>query len=127
MYIGIDYGTKRVGVAISDEEGRVAFPLETVPEKEALGRLQALAAERKVHTFVIGESKNFAGEDNPVMARIKPFAERLREIPGARVIFEPEFMTSAAAVTSGVAEEHLDAAAAALILQSFLDKRSLRA
>ena len=123
-YIGIDYGTKRVGVAVSDENGRLAFPAEVLPEKEALAHIILLAREREAKGIVIGESKNFKGEDNPVMERIRVFADRLREATGVEVMFEPEFMTSVAAGREGeTADDKLDASAAALILQSFLDKQ----
>lgn len=122
MYLGIDYGAKRVGVAVSDEEGRVAFPYSVVPEKEALDVVTDLAKERGIAVAVIGESKNFAGEDNPVMERIKAFARELEEA-GLSVRFEPEFMTSAQAARAEGEQGTLDASAAALILQSFLDKR----
>ncbi len=135
MYIGIDYGTKRVGLAVSDEEGRVAFPLEVVGEKDALARASALALERKAKAVVIGESKDLSGRDNPVMTQVRSFADALARAAGAPIIFEPEFMTSAQASRIGrgehprnarkqgaPAQEKLDASAAAVILQSFLDR-----
>ncbi len=122
-YIGVDYGTKRVGVAVSDESGVLAFPAEVVAEKNAVARIAELAREREAKGVVIGESKNFAGKDNPVMRRIRRFAKELHAATGTQIFFEPEFMTSAAASREGeTAEEHIDASAAALILQSFLDK-----
>ncbi len=135
MYIGIDYGTKRVGLAVSDEGDRVAFPLEVASEKDALARASALAREREAKAFVIGESKDLSGRDNPVMARVRSFADALGRAAGTPIIFEPEFMTSAQASRVGrgehprnarkqgaSAQEKLDASAAAVILQSFLDR-----
>ena len=131
-YIGIDYGIKRVGIAVSDEHGVMAFPAEVVLEGMALAHIAKLARDREAKAIIVGESKNFAGEDNPVMKRIRHFADALREATGLEVIFEPEFMTSAAAGQqyrgdtgrkAKPSQEKLDASAAALILQSFLDKR----
>jgi len=122
-YIGVDYGTRRVGVAVSDENGVLAFPAEVVAARDAVARITALARDREAHGIVIGESKNFAGEDNPVMARIRNFAKEIQAATGLQIFFEPEFMTSIAAGREGeTAEEHIDASAAALILQSFLDR-----
>jgi putative holliday junction resolvase len=124
MFIGVDYGTKRVGIAVSDEDNALAFPLEIVAPKDAVARILALAQERKAEGVVIGESKDFSGVENPLMARIRQFADEL-SVSNLKLHFEPEFLTSAAAGREGeTAKEHLDAAAAALILQSFLDRRS---
>jgi len=122
-YIGVDYGTHRVGVAVSDENDVLAFPAEVVAERDAVRRVTELARDREAKGIVIGESKNFAGADNPVMKRIRVFAEELGKTARIKIFFEPEFMTSAAASREGeTTDENLDASAAALILQSFLDK-----
>ncbi|MGH7141716.1 MAG: methionine--tRNA ligase subunit beta [Minisyncoccia bacterium] len=122
-YIGVDYGTVRVGIAVSDEGEAMAFPAEVVAQKDALLRIERLAREREARGIVIGESKDFNNKDNPVMADIQKFAAELKEKTGAEIFFEPEFLTSAAAKSAGASEKMLDASAAAIILQSFLDKR----
>src|SRR5690348_704971 len=96
-YIGVDYGTKRVGIAVSDEGGVMAFPAEVVARSTALQHIVDLAKEREAHAIVIGESKNFHNENNAIMPEIQKFAAELGEKTGIEVIFEPEFMTSAAA------------------------------
>jgi|GEM_PF-32140 len=141
MYIGIDYGTKRVGIAVSDESGKVAFPLEVVGNDDALTRAEELVKERgSVLGIVIGESRDFSGAENPVMAEAREFADELARATGVTIFFEPEFLTSAQASRRGRGEnprnadkrsgatstttEKLDASAAAIILQSFLDKQN---
>ena len=133
MYIGIDYGTKRVGLAVSDEGNAVAFPLEVVGEKDALARVVALVRERRATGVVIGESKDLSGHDNPVMGKIRTFVAALGGAASVPIVFEPEFMTSAAAAQqytptgnrkANPSQEKLDASAAALILQNFLDRMS---
>ena len=134
-YLGIDYGSKRIGVAVSDETATLAFPLGIVAAGEgALEEVLALAHENEVKTIVMGESRNFKGEANPIMRQVEVFTAALKE-KGMTVVFEPEFMTSAEAahqhehVSDGrpsrkeaVAKEFLDSSAAALILQSYLDR-----
>ena len=56
--IGIDYGTQKVGIAISDDEGKLAFPVSTVATGEALDYLDLLAKEKKADTVVVGESQD---------------------------------------------------------------------
>lgn len=122
-YIGIDWGKKRVGVAHSDEDGVVAFPLRTLSSDERLvGELKRICTEVGASAFVVGESLDFAGKDNPVMARITPFVEKLREETGLPVFFEREFLSSAHADSIQGTGTGNDASAAALILQRYLDR-----
>lgn len=121
-YLGIDYGTKRIGVAVSDDTGSLAFPLTTLAsDREALSRVAALAKEHNVETVVIGESRNYKNEPNEVMEDIEQFKKDLAEVTTLPVTYEPEFMTSVQAMREGKTKD-LDASAAALILQSFLDR-----
>lgn len=140
-YLGIDYGKKRVGVAISDEAGEFALPFSVLSGGFSLiESLKKIIIEKQIEAIVLGESKNFKGEDNAIMVEIKEFKRRLEEETGLPVYFELEFMTSALADRmndrdigqsrkSGLKlrspktkNEMLDASAAAIILQSYLDK-----
>ena len=121
--LGIDYGTAKVGLALSDETETLAFPLAVLlNDVKLLREIGKIIAEKSVTGIVMGESKNFRWQDNPLMKRIHAFAEELKAATGLPVTLEPEFLTTAAA-RYGSEEEVIDAAAAALILQSFLDKR----
>lgn len=132
-YVGIDYGTKRIGVAVSDESALLAFPMGVVVAgKDALTEIRDIARENAVEVIVIGESKNYQGELNPVMTEVEKFKAAL-EGEGFTVVYEPEFMSSMAAARQFAPEEKsrkanpnqelLDASAAAIILQSFLDRK----
>ena len=129
-YLGIDYGTKRIGVAQSDETGTIAFPLATIAAgPQALSEVATLAKDNRIEKIVIGESRNFKDQPNPVMEDIEQFKKDLAELTSLPVEYEPEFMTSAQALRQGLdkrgegaKQEDLDASAAALILQGYLDK-----
>jgi putative Holliday junction resolvase len=131
-YLGIDYGTKKIGVAVSDDTGSLAFPLTTVKSgREALNAIAALAKGNAAGTVVVGESRNFKGEPNEVMEDIGQFKKDLAELTGLPVEFEREFFTSAQAARQFApdgsrkempSQEKLDASAAALILQGYLDR-----
>ncbi|MBC7836413.1 Holliday junction resolvase RuvX [Acetobacteraceae bacterium] len=132
-YLGIDYGTKRIGVAVSDDTGSLAFPLATVvSDRDALSRVCTLAKENRVEAIILGESKNFKNEPNPVMEDIEQFKKDIEGLSGLPVTYESEFMTSAQALRhpqgkQGEGEsKDLDASAAAIILQSYLDRRGNR-
>lgn len=122
--IGIDYGTKQVGVAISDAQQTIAFPKKQVNTEQALEYITDLCASESVNSIVIGESTDFTGEDNPVMEDIREFKTELKEGLDLPVYFEPEFLTTKEASRNQSKRDDLDAAAAAIILRSFLNKQS---
>jgi len=132
-YIGIDYGTKKIGVALSDEGGSIAFPHSVVPAgPHALSAVAALIAENSVGGIVIGESRDFSGAANPVMEDIEQFKKDIEELSGLKSEYEQELFSSALAARQFAPEEKsrkahpsqdtLDASAAAVILQSYLDR-----
>ncbi len=141
-YLGIDYGSKRVGIALSDESGTLAFPKVVLPrDGKLIDEIQKMCAEGGVGEIVIGESLDYKGKPNEIMRDILIFKTALLGKVGLPVHFEPEFMTSHEVsknknMMHDVANERedgrpgrkkekresVDASAAALILQNFLDK-----
>jgi putative Holliday junction resolvase len=123
-YMGIDYGSKRVGIAVSDETGNFALPLVVLKNSpELLDELNEIICDKNIEVIILGESKNYKGEDNKIMAEIREFKEKVENNLEKKVIYEPEFMTSQEAQhIQGKGEMH-DASAAALILKSYLDRQ----
>ncbi|MFA6458909.1 MAG: RuvX/YqgF family protein [Candidatus Paceibacterota bacterium] len=120
--LGIDYGSKRVGVAISNEEGTIAFPLVVLENKPGLAfEVAKLVADNRAVRVVMGESRDYKGEPNRIYEDAKNLKEEL-EKAGCEVIFEPEFMTSVHAERFQGKNDKIDSSAAALILQSYLDR-----
>ena len=123
-YLGIDFGEKRVGIAVSDEDGKFAFPkVVLINDKDLFKNIVDLCMKNAVETVVMGESRNYQGQINEIMWKIEGFKKQLQTI-GFKVIFEPEFMTSVQASRVTGENEMLDASAAALILQSYLNKET---
>ena len=121
--LGIDYGSKRVGVALSDEGCQFAMPLIVLNNSKTLLKdIKEIADKNEVKEIVMGESKNYKGEANTILPESLNFKIDLESM-SFFVHLEPEFMTSANAERFQGKNEMLDASAAALILQSFLDKR----
>ncbi len=118
-YLGIDYGTKKIGLAYSDDAGVMAFPLAVIPnDSGAHDRIKEIAKEKEVKGIVIGHSQNHDGSDNPVMEHVHLFVEELTDY---KVVLEPEFLTTVQA--KRMSEDSVaDASAAAIILQSYLDR-----
>jgi len=136
-YLGIDYGTKRIGLAHSDDTGSLAFPLTTIAAGQgALSAIAELVKEHGAQGIVMGESRNFKGEANDMMQEADEFKKDLAELTGLPVEYEREFFTSTLAARQFAPDEGsrkknpehtgLDASAAALILQSYLDRKGNR-
>ncbi|MCR4311449.1 MAG: Holliday junction resolvase RuvX [Candidatus Taylorbacteria bacterium] len=140
-YLGIDYGSKRVGIALSDEEGKFALPFLVLSnDEQLLNKIKKIIVEKGVEHVVLGESKNFKSEDNVIMEAVRQFKTVLEKETALPVTFESELLTSVGAHRmneidlgqsrkSGIRlrkpvtrNKMLDASAAALILQAFLDK-----
>jgi len=125
-HLGIDYGSKRVGLALSDDAGVMGFPHAVVPNDPLLLKsVVELMKRENVGAVVMGESLNFQGEDNPIAKEAREFARSLEEETGTTVFYEPEMLTTQEARrdfegirTHGI----VDSSAAALILTSFLDR-----
>lgn len=118
--LGIDYGEKRVGVAISDERGAIAFPRATFPnDRTLLATLADLIRQKKIAAVVVGDSQNAHGADNPIMGKIRQFAGDIERETGVMVYFEPEFYTSVEA-RRDTAKNLVDAEAATIILNSYI-------
>lgn len=131
-YLGIDYGSKNVGLALSDEAGVMGFPHNIIPNTPRLADdLCALLAKEDVGAVVIGESRNLAGGDNPIAKNAHMLGSALTSRAGVPVFYESEVFTTALARRAPEKEmksrapkvyAHVDASAAALILTSYLSR-----
>jgi putative Holliday junction resolvase len=127
-YMGIDYGTKKVGLAFSDEEGTMGFPFEIMPNDARLSdALALLVTDQKIGGIVIGESHNFKGKPNPIADPARALGDELTERTGIPVFYEPEMYTTQEARRDyeGVYayKGDVDSSAAALILTSYLSRK----
>jgi putative Holliday junction resolvase len=121
-YLGIDYGNRRIGLALSDDTLSLAFPHKTLQNsKTVLDEVMDIIQNEGVTHVVIGESKDNDMKDNPIMERITQFRNQL-EKKGVRVELHPELYSSAQVVSiMGSENKAIDASAAAIILQNYLE------
>jgi putative Holliday junction resolvase len=130
--IGLDLGSKTIGVAISDITRRIASPIETIARKkftEDAKRLLVIANERQAGLFVLGLPLNMDGSEGPRAQSTRAFARNLGMLTALPIVFWDERLTTAAvermlidADTSRARRaEIVDKLAAAYILQSALD------
>jgi len=137
--LGLDLGTKRIGVAVSNSDGTVATPLTTVQRTTRKGKrraevdaeLRELVAEWDIETVVVGMPRSLDGQDGPAAKRANNQVERLRVALGVPVETYDERFTTVIAqqsltqlgVRSADQRHVVDQVAAATILQSWLDHR----
>lgn len=127
MILGIDYGGKRIGLAVADETAGVAFPLKTIEYNERLWReLEAVIKSENITAIVIGIPRSLSGT-SPMEAVVRNFMKELKGHVMIPILEEDERLSSKQAArlkkdAQGAGDE--DAGAAAIILQSYLDRQS---
>jgi len=124
-FLGIDYGAKRLGIAVSDEKAGFAFPKETIPnDASAIDRITKIVKEEEVKVLVMGDTRAANGAENPITEEADAFAQSLSRHVGLPIEWVREAWSSVeAARFAPKGKEHDDAAAAAIVLQRFLDMR----
>lgn len=134
--VGIDYGRARVGVAQSDPLGIFASPLETVPAAKIIEYLQNLSNRETVDRFVVGYPINLDGRPSEAASDVDKFLKSLgKAFPDTPVTLEDERFTSVLAhkamIDGGMKKSQrrdkasVDRISAAIILQSFLDRKTV--
>ena len=133
--MGIDYGQRRIGIALSDASGTLATPLVTLKRRAGkrppIARMLELAQRHRVLRFVVGLPLDMDGRENAWTAEVRAFGRRLADQSGLPVMFIDESYSSVEAearirsigLTRKKREDkgRIDAGAAAIILQDWLD------
>lgn len=130
--LAVDHGEKRIGLAVSDETGTIAGPLSVIQHVSRAfdaAQVAAQAAEQRAELIVIGQSFDEQGRANVAGRRAERFAEALKTQTALPIVLWDESMSTADArefrIEMGTSRKrrsgHLDEAAAAVILQSYLD------
>ena len=135
--LAIDHGTKRMGIAVSDELKMIAQPLEFIlaePFAEFLARLKELIREKQVELIVVGMPRNMDGSYGPAALMVQDFVAVLKTAVPIPIQTLDERLTSVQAnrfllegnVRREKRKEKVDKAAAAILLQSYLDSLQSR-
>jgi putative Holliday junction resolvase len=130
--LGIDFGEKRIGLAISDPEGRLAVPLTTLErrnDRSAVRAIEEIARREGVERLVLGEPVGLDGQRGEAAERVRRFGDRLAGITGLPVRLINESLTTveaqerlrAAGIDPRREPERIDAVAAQILLQEALD------
>ena len=132
--LAIDHGSKRIGIAVSDELKLIAQPLEYIPAEpfaEFLQRLKDLVRDKQVELILVGMPRNMDGSYGPAALKVQAFVAALKGALTIPIETQDERLTSAQAnrvlIQGGVRrakrKEKVDQMAAAILLQSYLDSR----
>jgi putative holliday junction resolvase len=130
--LGIDFGEKRIGLAISDPEGRLAVPLTTLVrrnDRSAIREIEEIARREEIGRLVLGEPVGLDGQRGEAAERVRRFGDRLAGITGLPVRLINESLTTveaqerlrAAGIDPRREPERIDAVAAQILLQEALD------
>jgi putative Holliday junction resolvase len=130
--LALDHGTKRIGVAVSDELKLIAQPLEFIPTEPFEGfvaRLRQVLADKPAELLLVGLPRNMDGTYGLAAEKVREFIGRLKEVVAVPIRTWDERLTSAQAnrvllqgnVRRQDRKQKVDAMAAAILLQSFLD------
>jgi len=133
--LAIDHGTKRMGIALSDEMGIIALPLEAIPAEpfhQFLARLQEILRDKQVEMVLVGMPRNMDGSYGPAALKVQEFVAVLKQALTIPIQTWDERLTSTQANRYLIQAEvrradrrgKVDKTAAAILLQSFLDSRS---
>jgi len=135
-WLGIDYGDKRTGLAISDETETFASPYRTLSvDQNLLPELQQISERKQIGGIVLGLPKNMDGTLGPAAAKAQAFGKKLAvALPSAKIVFWDERLTTieaqralhAAGKNVKQSKKIIDQVAAQILLQSYLDSLQLR-
>lgn len=134
--LGIDYGSKRIGTAISDERAVFSFPhsvFKNTGIDDVVSEVKRVCGEHNVIRIILGESLNLKGEKNPIAKEAEKFKTAFESVCNIPIEYENEILTTQAAkrypdkvddrTRKKKVVKEIDASAAALILQSYLDRQ----
>jgi len=130
--LALDHGTKRIGIAISDELKMIAQPVDFIPAEPFAGfltRLRELVREKEVELILVGMPRNMDGSYGPAALKVREFVTVLKDAVTIPIQTWDERLTSAQAnrlliegdVSRKDRKEKVDKMAAAILLQSYLD------
>jgi putative holliday junction resolvase len=120
--LGIDYGEKRIGLAISDESQTLARELMIVSPKEFWQQIQDIISANEITKIVLGWPLNMSGERTKKTEEVESFKLKLENQTGLPVETIDERLTSVMAASISGQKTNLDSLAAQILLQNYLDK-----
>ncbi len=120
--MGIDYGTKRIGLAVSDESQTLAREYNIYPPKQFWEEIKTIIETEGVERIIIGLPLNMSGSGTAKTQEVQEFSDRLQQTVTVPLEFMDERLSSVMAESLPGGRENVDSLAAQIILQNYLDK-----
>jgi len=121
--MGIDYGKKKVGIALTDEGSNMAFPKYVLQNDDKIfEKVQKIIEEENIKKVIIGRSLDYNMNPNPIMNEIRGFRRKLETRLRVETDYQDEFLTTQEALRIQGRTDLTDASAAALILKSYIER-----
>lgn len=130
--LGLDIGSKRIGVAVSDEMGMIASPVKTIDaQSDVAAELRVLIATYKATRLIVGLPVGMSGREGPQATDVRKVADKLGRDLDIEIVYSDERLSSAVANQALIGQgkrrdkrkQHIDSMAAAVILQGYLDSQ----
>ena len=120
--LGIDYGSKRIGLAVSDESQTFARELSIVSPNEFWKTIRQIVAEQEIVKIVVGWPLNMSGQETEKTQEVKNFKQQVETETNLPVEVMDERLSSQMAQNISGSKKDLDSLAAQILLQNFLNK-----
>lgn len=124
--LGLDYGEKRIGIAVSDESLTLARELVILSPKEFWKQISGLISEHEISRIVVGWPLNMSGQETDKTREVKSFKSKVGSVTGLPVDVADERLSSVMANHISGGNKNIDSLAAQILLQNYLDKNKNR-
>lgn len=125
MLLGIDWGKKKIGLALSDKKNKIAFPFKTLKNKSqtsTLEKIKEICEKNSVERVILGLPQSFDGEEHETAKKVRSFGQKLKKTLNIDLKYENEIFTSK--IAQAKSNQNIDKRAASIILQSYIDKKN---
>jgi putative Holliday junction resolvase len=121
--LGIDFGTKNIGLAMTDEGGEIAFPFKTL-HKNAISEIVEICQQEKIEKIIIGLPINLQGDKTASTTAVEVFIKELKEKIDLPIQTVDERLTTVQAHKIGANKKSADKVSAQILLQNYIDKNN---
>jgi len=122
--LAIDFGEKRIGLALSDEEQKFAFEFEIWTPEQIMMQLPSLIKEKDISKIILGHPLNMSGQATLKTAEVLDFQKKILELSGLEVELVDERLSSKMAENISGSSKNIDSLAAQIFLENYLNKKT---
>jgi len=120
--LAVDFGERRIGIALSDEGGAIAYPyqvIERISDRKAIAEIERICREKGVGKIILGCPYSLKGKETAITRRVLSFLRKLRKIGIDVLLYDERWTTK---IASRISDRMVDARAAAIMLGDYLEQ-----